>query len=372
MAGKHILSNARYCVLIALAACLAACSAARPEPPEFSPLAGQPSRQIARVDLLRVSPGMKGFTAKHAAAPRAGQNKAWALAYAAMDPWVLDFTYDPAVTLTAEEAFEARRGNCLTFSGLLIAMAREAGLDAWYQEIEIPANWSNVNDTLLVSMHVNAVLSDGGKNITIDVSGREQQKDDVARRLSDEEAEAQFYNNLGADALVENDLPTAFAWFRLALEVEPGLAYVWSNLGVVYRRNGQTGDAIRAYRHALDINPKQSVALNNLYLIYEEVGDLESAAEMERRVERNRRRNPWYLYHLAEVALEEQRYDDAVQFLDKAIKMHETEYRFHYALAQSQYHAGKAEDAQNSLARAKALAPQAPEGGPLILPDPSF
>jgi hypothetical protein len=85
---------------------------------------------------------------------------------------LLDFDYDPQVTLQADEAFAARTGNCLTFSSLFIAMAREAGLEAWYQEIAIPPKWRAVNDTLLVSMHVNAVVEDNGKRYTVDVSRR--------------------------------------------------------------------------------------------------------------------------------------------------------------------------------------------------------
>jgi tetratricopeptide (TPR) repeat protein len=282
---------------------------------------------------------------------------------------LLDFDYDPQVTLQADEAFAARTGNCLTFSSLFIAMAREAGLEAWYQEIVIPPKWRAVNDTLLVSMHVNAVVKDNGKRYTVDVSRRKPHRKDVARRLSDLEAEAQYYNNLGAEALIENDLAKAYAYFKKALNNDPGLAYVWSNLGVVYRRNEQTNDAMTAYRFALQLDPDQTVALNNLFLIYEEDGNLESAATLRKRVEKNRLQNPYYLHHLAEVANEEQRYSDAIGLLNRAIRMDENEYRFHYTLAQSQYYAGDAEIARASLDRAKQLAPAKLQDGPLTLPD---
>jgi Flp pilus assembly protein TadD len=364
--GFHLISA------LFLAVLLGGCSAIPADPPKIPALDNYPEYHVPDIDLLRVSPGMQEFVNAHAVDGKGGHGKAWSLAYAAMDPYVLDFDYDPQVTLTAEEAFAAKAGNCLTFSGLFIAMARDAGLDAWYQEIEIPAQWSAVNDTLLVSMHVNAVVRDGGSRYTVDVSRRQELANDVARRMDDSEAAAQYFNNLGADALIENDLARAYAYFRKALSSHPGLPYVWSNLGVVYRRNEQTGDAITAYRHALQLDPDQPVALNNLFLIYEEDGELESAAALHRRVEKNRRKNPYYLHHLAEIANEEQRYSDAIGLLNRAIRMDENEYRFHYTLSRSQYYSGETETARASLNRARVLAPANLPDGPLTLPDQSL
>ena len=76
------------------------------------------------------------------------------------DPILLDFDYEPSLTLTAADTFNHRTGNCLSFTAMFIAMAREAGLKAWFQEVKLPPEWSSVNDTFLVSMHVNAVVQD--------------------------------------------------------------------------------------------------------------------------------------------------------------------------------------------------------------------
>jgi tetratricopeptide (TPR) repeat protein len=357
---------------IILAGLLGACTLAPVNPPELSALDNYPEYEIPNIDLLRVSPEMKEFVRTHTFDKGGRSGKAWSLVYAALDPYLLDFYYDPQVTLPADEAFAARTGNCLTFSSLFIAMARNAGLEAWYQEIKIPAQWSNVNETLLVSMHVNAVVQDRVRQYTIDVSRRQQQKNDVARRVDDLEARAQYFNNLGAGALTENDLARSFAYFKKALNTHSGLAYVWSNLGVVYRRNEQTSDAITAYRFALQLDPGLTVALNNLFSVYEEEGDLESAGALQKKVEKNRRKNPYYLHYLAEIANEEQRYSDAIRLLNRAILLDKNEYRFYYTLAQSQFYAGDAEIARASLDRARQLAPAKLQDGPLTLPDQSL
>jgi Flp pilus assembly protein TadD len=342
---------------MAVAASLASCASAPFRQPDIPNLSGLTSPVIEDAEWLQITPEIETFVEEYARTDRGRHSRAWALAYAALDPYILDFSYDPRQTLTAAEAFRQRRGNCLTFSALFITMARNAGLEAHFQEVIIPPKWSAINDTVLVSKHVNAIVSDERRDYVIDVSRRETSGRDIIRQLSDREALAQYYNNLGADALVREELGLAYAYFVKALEVRPGLAYVWSNVGVVLRRNGQTDDAIFAYRTALQYDPHHNVALNNLHTIYTEDGDLEAAAALAGRVERNRRKNPYYLLYLAELASEEQRWPDAIELLARAIRIDDQEYRFHFALAQAQFHAGKVEVARVSLDRARTLAP---------------
>ena len=140
---------------------LAACAPAPIiETPPVPVLRNQPHYDIESVDPLEISTEMKQFVAEQLARRRQENDRAWQLAYAMLDPYIFDFTYDPAVTLTAAEAFRARRGNCLTFSNLFIAMAREADLSAWYRQVEIEPEWSSRDENLLVSLHVNAATAD--------------------------------------------------------------------------------------------------------------------------------------------------------------------------------------------------------------------
>ena len=354
----------------AAAACvlLASCATLAVDPPPVPPLEGHARFDIESIEPLSLSTEMKQYVAARLGSSAQDPERAWHLAYGLLDPWMFPFEYDPRVTLTAREAFRTRRGNCLTFSNLFIAMAREAGLQAWYREVEIPPEWSSVDDTLLVSMHVNAAMSDDDDVYVIDVSRREEKPGDRVRRLSDREAEAQFYNNLGADALVANDLALAHAYFRKAVATEPRLPYVWSNLGVVLRRNGQTADAMLAYETALQLDPDSTVALNNLYTIYDEDGMSVQAAKLQARVERNRRRNPYYLHHLAVLSAEQRDWQEAIAYSRRAIELKEDEYRFHYTLAQMQFQAGEVAAAESNLAMARLLAPPSVNPAELTLP----
>ena len=337
---------------------ISACATQSTHLQDIPPLDNQPHYEIADVDLLDVSAEMRQFIKQHVPDSMPRRRKAFALTYATLDPYLLNFTYDPSITVPAADAFREKTGNCLAFSSMFIAMARATGLQAWYQTVEIPPQWSSVNETLLVSMHVNAVVQDRYSEYVVDVSRLKQSNQGKIRKISDREAKAQYYNNLGGDALVENQLAKAFAYFLKSLQTKSDLAFVWSNLGVVYKRNGQLSDAKTAYRTALELDHGLSTALNNLYAVLVEEGDWLAAEAVQRRVERHRQKNPYYLHYLSIEALNEQRYADAIELLDRAISLNEEEYRFHFTLARSLFLNGENATALNSLHRAKQLAPQ--------------
>ena len=351
--------DTRLFYAIAAALLLTACAAQPWTKPVIVPLENQLPFEVADQNVLGVSEEMEQFLDRHLPDNMKGTSKAFALAYASMDSNLLDFDYDPSKTLGAEDAFAQKTGNCLSFSSMFIAMAREAGMQAWYQEVEVPTEWSSVKETLLVSRHVNAVVKDAYMDYVIDVSKNYRAEETTSRKISDQEALAQFYNNLGVDALIENQLPAAYAYFVKAIETHPKGAFFWSNLAVTYRRNGQMEDAEATYLSAIRLDSNETDALNNLYSMYTEQGNEAAARDMRSQVDRHRRRNPYYLQLLSIEAVDEGRYDDAVRLIRKAIRIKEQEYRFHISLASYLAMSGEKDKALKSLERARQLAPSA-------------
>ena len=95
----------------------------------------------------------------------------------------------------------------------------------------------------------------------------------------------------------------------------------------------------------------------NLFLIYQQEGRWLEAARLEPKVDRHRRRNPYYLAVLANEAMASREYNEAISLLKRSIRLNSEEYRFHGALAEAQYLAGDHEQAIDSLDTAKSLAP---------------
>jgi nucleoside-diphosphate-sugar epimerase/tetratricopeptide (TPR) repeat protein len=192
----------------------------------------------------------------------------------------------------------------------------------------------------------------------MDVSGIRINPSARRRIIDDSYAKALYFNNIGAEALIKNDLPTAWAYMARAIETEPLLTDSWVNMGVVLGRNEQLQDAAYALRKALQIDPSEHSALSNLYEVYIAMEDFESAAQLEDKVERYRQKNPYYLLQLSEEALLQDRYKDSLKLLQRAIKINKNDHQLHFALAITQYLSGDPEAAAHSLLRARELAPQ--------------
>jgi Flp pilus assembly protein TadD len=312
---------------------------------------------IADVDVLEVTPRMRQFLEQYVLAYDNEKTRTSLLTLAVQDKGILGFHYNEAQTLTAAEAFERRSGNCVAFANLFIALAREAGLEAHYQEVHIEPEWSNRGDTLLVTKHINVLVKGAFDSYMIDVSGQKISFDSPRRLMNDNEARAMYFNNLGAEALIQEEWPTAYAYFTRAIETAPALPDAWSNLGVLLARNGQANDAEFAYLRALELNPREMAAMGNLHDIYVEQGRVQEAKQLDRRVERYRQENPYYLLQLSEEAMLEGDLELARKRLLKAISMKSNEHLLHFALARVDFLSGDLAAAEAGLEKARELAP---------------
>jgi Flp pilus assembly protein TadD len=258
------------------------------------------------------------------------------------------------VTRTARGTFYDRQGNCLSFTMLFVALARAAGLQAGYQSVVVPPTWSN-DGQVVVATHVNSVVNiASGEVTTVDFNIRQYEGAKRVRRVGDAYALGLFYTNLGAEAMVRNQYAEALVYLREAARVHAGFAGLWVNLGVLYARHGRFEQAEAAYMHALEIDNDEPSALANLVHVYEMTGEEALAAEYRERVQSYRERNPYYHFAGATLAYEQQRYDDALASLRKAVRLQPEEPEFYELRGQVQAALGDSRGAWKSLELARA------------------
>ena len=216
------------------------------------------------------------------------------------------------VTRTASDTFHDRQGNCLSFTMLFVGLAREAGLTANYQSVQVQPTWANDGQVVIAS-HVNAVVRTGfGEETVVDFNIRAATGDQVSRRISDTYALGLFYTNLGAEALLRGEYTASLTYLREAARVYPKIAGLWVNLGVLYSRHRHYEHAEAAYLRALEIDEDERSALANLVVVYDALGERELAAAYRERVRGYRERNPYYHYAVAARAYEHQQFAEAL------------------------------------------------------------
>jgi tetratricopeptide (TPR) repeat protein len=263
--------------------------------------------------------------------------------------------YNEAVTESVSGTFHQHRGNCLSFTMLFIALAREAGLQARFQLVDVPPQWNLDDDLVVIANHVNAVInSRSDHDLVIDFNKANFREEYPTRRIDDAYAASLFYTNLGAEAMLKRDYPRSFTLLREAIRARPNVASPWVNMGVLYGRQGLLDYAEAAYLRALEIAPQERSALANLASVYEALGDAARAAEYRERVHHYQDINPYYHYARAQKSYREERYEDTLAELKRAIRLRNDESAFYTLQGQTFSALGREDDAKNSFARATA------------------
>lgn len=323
-----------------------------------APLAagGGPSALVDEDRILAVSPGMEVFLKAHVARGVDRATRLQQLINALVSRETFGLKYDET-TRTAAETFAARRGNCLSFCHMFVAMARHLGLLAHYQEVDSPPDWSFRDGAFVLNRHVNVVVDLGraGERV-VDFNMADFRASYERRLITDARALAHYDNNMAVERMQAGDTAGALAYLRRAAGHDPGFSPVWTNLGILYGRKGGLAHAEAAYLQALKVDGGDLVAMSNLVRVYERQGDQERAAFYRDRVRDHRQRNPYYRYLLAREAFQAGDYDAAIGHLDYAIRKNRNEDRFSFLLALSHMKKGNTGAARRWLARAEKVA----------------
>lgn len=267
----------------------------------------------------------------------------------------LGIQYRHDATYTVAEAWQRREANCLTFTLLTVALAREGGFEAYGQYLDDTLMWRQQSSTLYRTEHVNAGLIADNHRYTIDVASDEVISHAPPQRIDDRRLLAQFYNNRAAELAERGLFDAALAHARSGLRMDAEYAVSWNNLGVLEVRVGRIADAERSYLQALARDPKQPSALTNLSALYERQGQPERAQPYQRRLETVLRGNPFHHFLLALDAERKGSLKEAAKLFRRAIHLYPNEHRFHFGLARVYFQQHKPESAGKALERARQL-----------------
>jgi tetratricopeptide (TPR) repeat protein len=316
-----------------------------------------PASIVAEADVLAVSAEMRAFLDKHVDRKGSDSLKLHQVVSAVIEEDTFGLVYDDK-TRTASETFHARLGNCLSFSIMFLAMARDVGLKVQFQEVDIPPDWTLDKDTYVLNQHVNVYvdLGQAGTRV-VDFNIADFKSSYEMRRMPDARALAHYYNNIGVARMQAGDTASALSCFRTAIaDGEGRFSPAWTNLGTLYLRNGHPAHAEAAYLQAVKANNSDLVAMSDLARLYEQLGDREGAAAYRKRVIDHRYLNPYYRYQLAVEAYFAQKYDAAIGHLKYAIRKRPKEDQFYFLLGACYLEKGDKRAAERWLAKAQEVA----------------
>ena len=316
-------------------------------------------RTVDSPDVLGLSPEMASFIPTKAKQDRTLRERVDLLIDALSGEGFYEGTYEPSLSFTARETYEQKRGNCLSFTSLFVALAREAGLDARFQRVRGMVAYDARNGILENQQHINVLVRrHPGRfhedDIIVDFNVA-RPKRNFSRVISDAAATALYLNNFGIDHLVQGNLDEAFRYLRAAIELDHKSSVLWINLGTLYLRLGELESAQKANLYALRLDSTNTAALAGLQIVHNRRGEPAKARALALRLRDLRNKNPYYHFALAQKAHARQDFQQAQTHLSKSIKLRSDDPRIFDLNGQVHQQLGDIETAVRSFRIAKSL-----------------
>ena len=196
----------------------------------------------------------------------------------------LGISYSHNCNYTAEQVYEKREANCISYTNLFIGMARAVGIDARYAEVTEVDSFTKVGDKVVYNNHICAIVFDGPSAFLVDFTLRDHPQYRSWGSISDLEATAIFYNNVGAQHHLDENAPgnleEAERYYRMAAKLYPQIPQLHNNIGVLELNKGNASAAERHFREALEIRPAYFAAYANLGAVLLRRGDFKNAVSL--------------------------------------------------------------------------------------------
>ncbi len=182
-------------------------------------------------------------------------------------------------TFTAPEVFHLRQANCVGYAFLFVGLAREVGVPAFFVLVEDLGKDHRRGAFNIHEEHLAAAYGSGNRVRVFDFGGEVGADKLRLKPVTDLTAMALYHSNKGVESMLDGHDEAAVQWLRQAVDLDPGLAASWINLGVALRRHGDPEGAQQAYEEALRLEPGATSAARNLAALLRTRGRLREAEE---------------------------------------------------------------------------------------------
>lgn len=353
--------------LLGAAAGLAGCAAPSVAPPRsdvFQDAAFKPpSVRVEPRDALELSPAMQRFAEQVISTEVRRKGLRDGLIEALYTKSKLQLDYDAENTRTAAEAFEARRGNCLSLVLMTAAFARHLNMPVQFNSVYTNESWMRTHGLYFVAGHVNISLArtmttasqmtyGDPELVTIDFLPPEDIRTQRSRVIDESTIIAMFANNRAAEALMVGQIDDAYWWARAAIEADSRWLAAYNTLAVLYRRKGLGGEAEAALRLVLEREPLNTQALSNMVLVLRDAGRGGEAQRYAEQLAQIQPVPPYRFFDEGVAAMKAGEYATARQLFRKEIARAAYVPEFHFWLGLASYGLGDLNGARGELVKA--------------------
>jgi len=325
-----------------------------------------PSVSVDPQAALALSPAMKRFAENEMASEIRNKGMRDGLIDALYTKGRLQLDYDTEITRTAAEAFDARRGNCMSLVLMTAAFARHLNLPVRFNSVYLEENWTRSNNIFFVAGHVNISLArpmatsarttttifGDPELLTIDFLPPDQVRGYRSRVIDETTIVAMFLNNRAAEALTVGQVDEAYWWARAAIQTDSRWLAAYNTLAVLYRRKGMQDRAESTLRLVLEREPLNTQAMSNLILVLSDEGRREEAQRYADQLAQIQPVPPYKFFDEGVAAMKAGEFAAARQLFRKEVARAAYVPEFHFWLGLADFGLGDIAGARGELAKA--------------------
>ncbi len=270
--------------------------------------------------------------------------------------------YDSTRTRSAEEAWTAQRGNCLSLVLVTAVAAQALGMPFEFLQVQVEEQWTQQGALLFASGHVQLAMpatrrgvGTTGQTLVVDFLPSEDLTPQRTQRLGWPTVLAMFMNNRAAEALVRGQLDDAYWHARAALQQDPAFGPALNTLGVVYRHRGLLPQAQRVFETLLAQAGDDAKVLGNLIGTLRAQGLDDAAQALQGRLARLEPHPPLHFLRLGQAAAAQGQWTEARQHFQRERRRQPANAEVQFWLARAAWALGHAEAATLHLDQALAL-----------------
>lgn len=322
-----------------------------------------PSVHIDAQDALAFSPAMKRFAETEMASEIRLKGLRDGLIDALYTRGRLQLDYDAETTRTAAEAFDAKRGNCMSLVLMTAAFSRHLGMPVRFNSVYLEESWTRANGIFFVAGHVNISLArpislqsrvvyGDPELLTIDFLPPDQVRGNRSRAIDESTILAMFLNNKAAEALTLGHIDDAYWWAREAIKTDARWLSAYNTLAVLYRRKGLFDRAESTLRLVLQREPLNTQAMSNLILVLSDLGRRDEAQTYANQLAQIQPVPPYKFFDEGVAAMRAGEFAAARQLFRKEVARAAYVPEFHFWLGLANYGLGDVTGARGEIAKA--------------------
>ena len=235
------------------------------------------------------------------------------------DAGYVNFQYLPERSLTARQAFRERRGDCIAYTNLFLALARQIGVRAYFVHVNQVKNYYERDGWSFTSSHVAVGAGHGPTAVIIDFS---REISDwwlsVYETIEDSAALALFYNNVAVQQMVEGQRPEAERLFRFLLARAPELPELYNNLGVLLNRDHRHAEALTFLEAGMERFPTYEPVFTNALTSARGGGRPDLVRDLQKKGKSAAQADPFFLFAKGLSFYQDAHFDLAASELSRA------------------------------------------------------